>query len=40
MCLSHFVYSRPFACDTTALIPRYGTGKSVALKKYATAHPT
>lgn len=29
MCLSHVVYSRPFGCDTTSLIPRYGTGKSL-----------
>ena len=23
MCLSHVVYSRPFGCDTTSLIPRW-----------------
>ena len=40
MCLSHVVYSRPFGCDTTSLIPRYGTGKSVALKEicYSSSH--
>ena len=36
MCLSHFVYSRPFGCDTTSLIPRYRTGKSVALKEISS----